>query len=139
MIRRPPRSTRTDILFPYTTLFRSESGFAGTDPKLERQKILLQAASYVGVLLVCALLVFGLASSNRRNGSHLGQVQAALQKYPAQSDLSLAPNQQAYFAMALERLESLSAAVDVADQYKGHVRSEEHTSELQLLMRISYA
>src|SRR3546814_1046420 len=26
MIRRPPRSTRTDTLFPYTTLFRSEAG-----------------------------------------------------------------------------------------------------------------
>jgi type VI secretion system protein ImpL len=103
-----------DVLF-------KESGFAGTDPKLERQKILLQAASYVGVLLVCALLVFGLASSYRRNGGYLTQVQAALQKYPAQSDLSLAPNQQAYFAMVLERLESLSGAVDVADQHKGDV------------------
>src|SRR3546814_8646029 len=30
MIRRPPRSTRTDTLFPYTTLFRSRMGFAGT-------------------------------------------------------------------------------------------------------------
>src|SRR3546814_16517899 len=29
MIRRPPRSTRTDTLFPYTTLFRSSSGDAG--------------------------------------------------------------------------------------------------------------
>src|SRR3546814_5728919 len=29
MIRRPPRSTRTDTLFPYTTLFRSNSGAAG--------------------------------------------------------------------------------------------------------------
>lgn len=103
-----------DVLF-------KESGFAGTDPKLERQKILLQAGSYVGVLLVCALLVFGLASSYRRNGGYLTQVQAALQKYPAQSDLSLAPNQQAYFAMVLERLESLSGAVDVADQHKGDV------------------
>jgi type VI secretion system protein ImpL len=103
-----------DVLF-------KESGFAGTDPKLERQKILLQAASYVGVLLVCALLVFGLASSYRRNGGYLTQVQAALQKYPVQSDLSLAPNQQAYFAMVLERLESLSGAVDVADQHKGDV------------------
>src|SRR3546814_11332402 len=27
MIRRPPRSTRTDTLFPYTTLFRSEIGY----------------------------------------------------------------------------------------------------------------
>src|SRR3546814_11259058 len=32
MIRRPPRSTRTDTLFPYTTLFRSLAAFAlGTD------------------------------------------------------------------------------------------------------------
>src|SRR3546814_13677715 len=29
MIRRPPRSTRTDTLFPYTTLFRSEAAPAG--------------------------------------------------------------------------------------------------------------
>src|SRR3546814_1679250 len=29
MIRRPPRSTRTDTLFPYTTLFRSPAGTAG--------------------------------------------------------------------------------------------------------------
>src|SRR3546814_19058397 len=29
MIRRPPRSTRTDTLFPYTTLFRSALDFAG--------------------------------------------------------------------------------------------------------------
>src|SRR3546814_20150529 len=33
MIRRPPRSTRTDTLFPYTTLFRSgRNGYAGTTP-----------------------------------------------------------------------------------------------------------
>src|SRR3546814_15655733 len=32
MIRRPPRSTRTDTLFPYTTLFRSEAG--GRNPRL---------------------------------------------------------------------------------------------------------
>src|SRR3546814_9330266 len=32
MIRRPPRSTRTDTLFPYTTLFRSRSGIAEVHP-----------------------------------------------------------------------------------------------------------
>src|SRR3546814_17133848 len=32
MIRRPPRSTRTDTLFPYTTLFRSLDGVAGGRP-----------------------------------------------------------------------------------------------------------
>src|SRR3546814_4087331 len=34
MIRRPPRSTRTDTLFPYTTLFRSFPGFQGIAPLL---------------------------------------------------------------------------------------------------------
>jgi type VI secretion system protein ImpL len=101
-------------------LFR-ESGFAGTDPKLERQKVLLQAACYVGVLLACGLLVFGLATSYRRNGNYLADVHTALAKYPGQNDLSLAPNQQAYFALVLERLEALSAAVDVADQHRGDV------------------
>src|SRR3546814_15336854 len=38
MIRRPPRSTRTDTLFPYTTLFRSEAIAEGT-----RQKALAQS------------------------------------------------------------------------------------------------
>src|SRR3546814_1359744 len=32
MIRRPPRSTRTDTLFPYTTLFRSGISWVGSDP-----------------------------------------------------------------------------------------------------------
>ena len=73
------------------------------------------------MFLACGLLIFGLASSYRRNGGYLEQVRTALQKYPAQGDLSLAPNQKAYFALVLERLESLSAAVDVADQHKGDV------------------
>src|SRR3546814_18273594 len=36
MIRRPPRSTRTDTLFPYTTLFRSRYADAGKDPDFAR-------------------------------------------------------------------------------------------------------
>src|SRR3546814_20065757 len=41
MIRRPPRSTRTDTLFPYTTLFRSESRHCGVvdDPLFIRTRI----------------------------------------------------------------------------------------------------
>src|SRR3546814_4807773 len=34
MIRRPPRSTRTDTLFPYTTLFRSRNGLTALAPAL---------------------------------------------------------------------------------------------------------
>src|SRR3546814_3371360 len=37
MIRRPPRSTRTDTLFPYTTLFRSTNGCPSGQRDLERQ------------------------------------------------------------------------------------------------------
>src|SRR3546814_13747972 len=35
MIRRPPRSTRTDTLFPYTTLFRSHAASSAADLRIE--------------------------------------------------------------------------------------------------------
>src|SRR3546814_14698233 len=38
MIRRPPRSTRTDTLFPYTTLFRSEGGAVRAARPLRRRR-----------------------------------------------------------------------------------------------------
>src|SRR3546814_4513201 len=83
MIRRPPRSTRTDTLFPYTTLFRSRwflPGWRLAGPhRLQR----------------CA------AGDGRRTGADLDR-----QPDPVE---------------------------------KGLGRSEEHTSELQSLMRISYA
>jgi type VI secretion system protein ImpL len=103
-----------DVLF-------KESGFAGTNPKLERQKILLQAASYVGVLLLTLLLFAGFTTSYGRNKAYLAQVQASLQGYPADSDPSSATSQKAYFAMALERLEALSAVQDTARKYQGDV------------------
>src|SRR3546814_4918808 len=91
MIRRPPRSTRTDTLFPYTTLFRS---------MLQQMRAVVQAA---------------------QNSSA--------------SAAELAP-QPASFADELHRsLQRVSAAQTAASNQ----RSEEHTSELQSLMRISYA
>src|SRR3546814_8799986 len=39
MIRRPPRSTRTDTLFPYTTLFRSIFRIGITDGQIEREAV----------------------------------------------------------------------------------------------------
>src|SRR3546814_2731550 len=74
MIRRPPRSTRTDTLFPYTTLFRSLN---------------------IGYLAVKTMV------------SHL-------------------------------RGEKIEARIDTGARLVTK-RSEEHTSELQSLMRISYA
>src|SRR3546814_9749384 len=95
MIRRPPRSTRTDTLFPYTTLFRS----AG-------QRVLFFAARMQKNGKVAA----------HRNESALGHlVGRGTHHHP----IPIAGRQ--------------------IQQGIAHGRSEEHTSELQSLMRISYA
>src|SRR3546814_2488626 len=86
MIRRPPRSTRTDTLFPYTTLFRSPHGAARPD-RADRR---------------------GIAALPRPRGRGV----AAVSRYD-------------------DRQRDARAC--------GSARSEEHTSELQSLMRISYA
>src|SRR3546814_11575200 len=58
MIRRPPRSTRTDTLFPYTTLFRSSRRVSprqrrrGVRPSFARSLILVAAGGFVGTLAV---------------------------------------------------------------------------------------
>src|SRR3546814_6825398 len=94
MIRRPPRSTRTDTLFPYTTLFRSRADrpirFSRENDRIQRR-----AGGEIGV---SRRRVHGGADApNHRPGPCLGRVE------------------------------------------RGRLRSEEHTSELQSLMRISYA
>src|SRR3546814_3063800 len=99
MIRRPPRSTRTDTLFPYTTLFRS--------PELEAE---LEAKNKHEMLEI----VRNVLPSN---------VNCIYTRQPAPLGLGHAV---------------LCAAPIVGDE-PFVVRSEEHTSELQSLMRISYA
>src|SRR3546814_7919277 len=91
MIRRPPRSTRTDTLFPYTTLFRSRNGARGS-----RVRYLPRSAGHV------------------------------LQ--PARSDRP-----------RFQRRKLCRQGYPVDRQRRRRQRSEEHTSELQSLMRISYA
>src|SRR3546814_6949707 len=97
MIRRPPRSTRTDTLFPYTTLFRSapSNSVNAVDPN-----------------------VIGVATN--------------------------IPN----FWFANDTSEQTSKITNISGQNSPNIRitlsfstnrSEEHTSELQSLMRISYA
>src|SRR3546814_16522362 len=84
MIRRPPRSTRTDTLFPYTTLFRS--------------------GSYE---------LHSLATDGRIRGDATPYLTAAGERPPSET--------------------VGESVLDILG------RSEEHTSELQSLMRISYA
>src|SRR3546814_3360226 len=98
MLRRPPRSTRTDTLFPYTTLFRSS-------PIMESiQSIAVSAFQGFGGDGAKRLII---ASDMLQHGADYSQ-------YGGKLDF---------------------AQFRQSAQY----RSEEHTSELQSLMRISYA
>src|SRR3546814_2058483 len=94
MIRRPPRSTRTDTRFPYTTLFRSVADYRGSKTLYRH---FAAVRTYVDV--------------------------------------------QRYYGKEAQRIAVRAAyeASEVMDQRVDVIRSEEHTSELQSLMRISYA
>jgi type VI secretion system protein ImpL len=100
-------------------LFR-ESGLVGTNPRLERQKLLMQTGAYLGIALVTTLLIGGFATSYTRNRLYVAQVQDSLEGLPPASGLAAAPDIKAYFARALARLEVISRARDVAGQYQGH-------------------
>src|SRR3546814_2526270 len=119
MIRRPPISTRTDTLFPYTPLFRA------------------QVNPPPGTTL------FGLT------GTDIGTLLAALATFAvlfALYTVSTVRDPMARRVKSLnERREQLKAGITAsttrrrAKLVKKNQRSEEHTSELQSLMRISYA
>src|SRR3546814_19998549 len=78
MIRRPPRSTRTDTLFPYTTLFRSHYFLeVNTSPGMTDHSLVPMAAKAAGIdfdTLVLEILemasVSGDRKSTRLNSSH---------------------------------------------------------------------
>src|SRR3546814_15684692 len=58
MIRRPPRSTRTDTLFPYTTLFRSHvEQMAQLQAQLTAAQESELSTKYAGLALICDLLL----------------------------------------------------------------------------------
>src|SRR3546814_4447752 len=96
MIRRPPRSTRTDTLFPYTTLFRSRARCEAPEGAGDRERTVEEAPGRAGA----------------RERGHQGHPLKKVVSAPA-------------------RREQV--------RYMVTRRSEEHTSELQSLMRISYA
>src|SRR3546814_5563323 len=106
MIRRPPRSTRTDTLFPYTTLFRSKV-------------IWLEAKTAVDNTLRPATLSPTVMSSlfTLRPVRYTGGIWS--------------------FSTMLSGKKEVTPLE--LPKYSTPCRSEEHTSELQSLMRISYA
>src|SRR3546814_3165376 len=111
MIRRPPRSTRTDTLFPYTTLFRSES-----------------YDSAVGMTQQGPTHILKKVRSAVRNLE--GSVRSRCMKAAAGSVRDL---------IEAGLSEPAVWRNSYGDCVAGGRRSEEHTSELQSLMRISYA
>src|SRR3546814_5728528 len=111
MRRRPPRSTRTDTLFPYTTLFRSE----GRGPATAGEK---KTIDYVTAQMQAAGVQPG--GDLQEDGTR-----AWTQAVPLlRSEIAGEP--------------ALSVSVDGKPRALTQ-RSEEHTSELRSLMRISYA
>src|SRR3546814_2406552 len=113
MIRRPPRSTRTDTLFPYTTLFRSRMGGAAGQQRLVER--LLHRVEHAGFRLR------QVAGEITQEG---GLGQAAL--VAVEDDAGTGRRRR--IGLGQRRVILV-----------GIRRSEEHTSELQSLMRISYA
>src|SRR3546814_6024705 len=118
MIRRPPRSTRTDTLFPYTTLFRS-----------------------------CTHLVVGRAVVRQDNRCLFGQIVVipkplgvSLNRLTHRLVVIQASNLFPYVLVRPhhEGVRVGTRPADVTVNPQGQ-RSEEHTSELQSLMRSSYA
>src|SRR3546814_10178232 len=111
MIRRPPRSTRTDTLFPYTTLFRSQ-----------------RSSAYAGCS-IGARICFVRGANSRTGGRGRDASAERVSKRAGPASL-MADRQTCVIAGTRPALARHSHELN---------RSEEHTSELQPLMRTSYA
>src|SRR3546814_8733245 len=131
MVRRPPRSTRTDTLFPYTTLFRSDA-------------VEVAEAAFEDCLEAARV-----AAAALRAGVELGQVRARPEALLEAVGLVLGAVEQAALAEddhprrdrghQQQQHHELHRDRGVQQQLHDVTRSEEHTSELQSLMRNSYA
>src|SRR3546814_8880158 len=131
MIRRPPRSTRTDTLFPYTTLFRSPV-VSAVGPKgreaLGQLDLLGDLAHRVALVRQPESLVVDEAI----------EIALLLQQL---HDLGVTPGRPVVLGEDHLRLAAPHGQrlVEVLRPGQRLARSEEHTSELQSLLRISYA
>src|SRR3546814_10119794 len=144
MIRRPPRSTRTDTLFPYTTLFRSQAAAPAVllDHHLRGPEALAQhlhgavrlsGAAHEDVERRVAGLRPGV-DGDVRLGEHRHAGDAVVRREAVQVDVQQSrPGGRHAFAQGVLDI----GVVDDAPRAP-EVRSEEHTSELQSIMRTSY-
>src|SRR3546814_3107717 len=143
MIRRPPRSTRTDTLFPYTTLFRSHAlGHFGWDVT---GAVAIDVGSSTGgftdvLLQKGAAKVFAVDSGTNqlawklRRDPRVVVHEKTNARYLTPDIVTEPVDLVVCDASFIGLAKVLDTALDFATP-----RSEEHTSELQSLMRISYA
>src|SRR3546814_2157251 len=123
MIRLPPRSTRTDTLFPYTTLFRSR--------EFEFRTTLNGPGANLKGIELGLNLPFSVFSQSLSSFGALGNVTFI------KSDVDYTVGGTVYTRPLLGLSKKSANGTVYYDD--GTFRSEEHTSELQSLMRISYA
>src|SRR3546814_6601166 len=121
MIRRPPRSTRTDTLFPYTTLFRSCSWFDHIQSVAVDH--IKQLPDLIGLRVLAARLEVQIA----RHIRVLENMVTAIRPLEFESKGFGDPAQ------------FLETGATVQANPGAELRSEEHTYELKSLMRTSYA
>src|SRR3546814_8450121 len=119
MIRRPPRSTRTDTLFPYTTLFRSHA--------IDDLSRLFPAQRSVSFCNPIGKAVA--AEAGQAHQIHILHIRSMLQMFDQAAE-SRCGDGIIHYAIG-----QFGSPYRAARKF----RSEEHTSELQSLMRISYA
>src|SRR3546814_4695702 len=140
MRRRPPRSTRTDTLYPYTTLFRSFG-----NPALGK----LAAEIFLDIRFACLRTLnrdIGQDDVIARSGRHMRNA-VAHQSRADHADLvhrffpafSNASQGRPRGSPPPPRMDQSPRCDKSVEWNEFPVRSEEHTSELQSLMRISYA
>src|SRR3546814_3408964 len=156
MLRRPPSSTRTDTLFPYTTLFRS----VGRSIESVTRIVLAEAIDEARIagreaIIVQIALEEGRADAERRDQrtvqefaailarnlaqDRVGQAVALLQHGAGHVDLRIVHREDVE-RLAIILQQANLARLAVAGAVIGETdRSEEHTSELQSLMHISSA
>src|SRR3546814_3096754 len=125
MVLRPPRSTRTDPLFPYPTLFRSQGEITETGVNLapvEQGPGMIDDVDAAG-LLVGKTATFGGSASAFLFGLSANEVAAVVGALVAVIGLCV----QVFYNRRRDRRET--------EEHKARMRrSEEHTSELQSLM-----
>src|SRR3546814_4473318 len=123
MIRRPPRSTRTDTLFPYTTLFRSSHNAGVT-------VVIVGISNHAGA----SRLLYSIADDGRDTVKKVTNINAYLVPAP-----NVIVNSLAKPVDGRPEFISGNVADDDGQLIASSIRSEEHTSDLQSLMRTSYA